>query len=46
MKVEVDRENDKKDIEALDIEVPVLSPRVYREYKNPVRLDVGTFGNG
>ena len=30
--VEVDTEN--KDIEALDIEIPVLSPRVYREYKN------------
>jgi len=32
--VEVDRENEKKDIDALDIEIPVLSPRVYREYKS------------
>ncbi len=32
--VEVDRENGKKDIEAMDIELPVLSPRIYREYKN------------
>ena len=32
--VEVDRENAKKDIDALDIEIPVLTPRVYREYKN------------
>jgi type III restriction enzyme len=32
--VEVDRENLKKDIEKLDIEIPVLTPRVYREYKN------------
>ena len=32
--VEIDKENDKKDIDALDIEIPVLTPRVYREYKN------------
>ena len=32
--VEVDRENKDKDIDALDIELPVLTPRVYREYKN------------
>ena len=32
--VEVDRQNVKKDIEALDIEIPVLSPRIFREYKN------------
>ncbi|OKY74161.1 MAG: type III restriction endonuclease subunit R [Desulfobulbaceae bacterium DB1] len=32
--VEVDRENVNKDIEALDIEIPILTPRVYREYKN------------
>ncbi|MBI1928003.1 DEAD/DEAH box helicase family protein [Candidatus Poribacteria bacterium] len=43
--VEIDQENEKKDIEALDIEVPVLSPRVYREYKNLDHLDVGAFGN-
>ena len=35
--VEIDSENDKKDIEALDIEMPVLTPRIYREYKNPRR---------
>jgi type III restriction enzyme len=39
--VEVDRENEKKDIEALDIEIPVLTPRIYREYKNLAALDVG-----
>lgn len=39
--VEVDDENVKKDIDALDIEIPVLSPRVYREYKNLADLDVG-----
>ena len=32
--VEIDSENDKKGIEALDIEIPVLTPRIYREYKN------------
>ena len=39
--VEVDNENPKKDIEALDIEIPVMTPRVYREYKNLADLDVG-----
>jgi type III restriction enzyme len=39
--VEVDQENTQKDIEALDIEIPVLTPRVYREYKNLSDLDVG-----
>ncbi|HVA00111.1 MAG TPA: DEAD/DEAH box helicase family protein [Terriglobia bacterium] len=38
--VEVDKENGKKDIDALDIEIPVLTPRVYREYKNLSTLDV------
>jgi type III restriction enzyme len=32
--VEVDRDNLKKDIEKLDIELPILSPRIFREYKN------------
>lgn len=39
--VEIDNSNEKKDIEALDIEIPVLTPRVYREYKNLTDLDVG-----
>jgi len=38
--VEVDKENEKKDISALDIEIPVLTPRVYREYKNLGNLDI------
>jgi type III restriction enzyme len=38
--VEIDKENVKKDIDALDIEIPVLTPRVYREYKNLCALDV------
>ncbi|MDP8254354.1 MAG: DEAD/DEAH box helicase family protein [Candidatus Alcyoniella australis] len=43
--IEIDNENVKKDIEALDIEIPLLSPRVYREYKNLGALDVGALGN-
>jgi type III restriction enzyme len=38
--VEIDKENVKKDIEALDIEIPVLTPRVYREYRNLADLDI------
>ncbi len=41
--VEVDNENVKKDIEKLDIEIPVLSPRIYREYKNLSNLNVANF---
>lgn len=39
--VEVDQGNKQKNIDALDIEIPVLTPRVYREYKNLAALDVG-----
>lgn len=42
--VEIDKENAKKDIEALDIEIPVMTPRVYREYKNLADLNVATPG--
>ena len=38
--VEVDTENTKKDMNSLDIEIPVLTPRVYREYKNLASLDI------
>jgi type III restriction enzyme len=41
--VEVDNENVDKDIESLDIELPILSPRIYREYKNLSDLDPGKF---
>jgi len=40
--VEVDTENEKKDLDTLDIEIPVLTPRIYREYKNLGALDVST----
>lgn len=43
--VEIDNENEKKDIEALDIEIPVLTPRIYREYKNLADLDAGAQGH-
>jgi len=42
--VEIDKENVQKDIDMLDIEIPVLTPRVYREYKNLGDLDVGALG--
>lgn len=41
--VEVDNENKKKDIQKLDIEIPVLTPRIFREYKNLSKLDVTKF---
>ncbi len=43
--VEIDRENLKKDIEKLDIEIPVLTPRIYREYKNLSGLAPEAFGH-
>ena len=39
--IEVDNDNVNKDIEALNIEIPVLAPRVYREYGHLAELDVG-----
>ena len=43
--IEVDRENPKKEPETLDIQIPVLSPRIVREYKNLSDLDIATFEN-
>jgi len=43
--VEVDKENEKKNLAALDIEIPVLSPRVYREYKNLGDMDIAAMGH-
>jgi len=43
--VEIDLENDKKDIDALDIEIPIMTPRIYREYKNLAALDVTQLGH-
>ena len=38
--IEVDEENRDKNIDALDIEIPTLTRRVYREYKNLEGLDL------
>ncbi len=43
--VEVDEGNEKKDVEALDIEIPVLTPRIYREYKQLDDIDVAALGH-
>lgn len=43
--VEVDQANVNKDLDELDIEIPVLTPRIYREYKNLSEIDVRRFGN-
>jgi type III restriction enzyme len=37
--IEIDNENARKDIDALDIDIPILTPRIYREYKNLADLD-------
>ncbi|MBL9149857.1 MAG: DEAD/DEAH box helicase family protein [Phycisphaerae bacterium] len=43
--VEVESDNPEKDIDALDIELPKLSRRFYREYKDLDALDPATLGN-
>ena len=43
--IEVDKENTKKDISSLDIEIPVLTPRVYREYKSLGDLSIAAMGH-
>lgn len=43
--IEIDDENKKKDLDKLDIEIPVLTPRIYREYKNLDELNPALFGN-
>ena len=43
--VEVDRDNPDKDIEALDIELPVLAKRIEREYKNLDQLKPGAMAH-
>jgi len=41
--VEIDKENLKKDIDKLDIEIPVLTPRINRNWKNLSELDINKF---
>ena len=43
MIIEIDQQNVKKDISKLDIEIPVLTPRIYREYKNLSELNINKF---
>jgi len=43
--IEVDHQNEKKDILNLDIELPILTPRIQREYKNLQLLNVANFKN-
>jgi type III restriction enzyme len=43
--VEVDRSNEDKDIEALDIALPRLARRFQREFTNLDRLDASAFGS-
>jgi type III restriction enzyme len=43
--VEVDRENKNKDLDKLDILIPQMSPRIYREFKNLELIDVSKFNN-
>jgi type III restriction enzyme len=43
--VEVDKENPNKDLDELDIPIPQLSPRIYREFKNLELIDVNKFRN-
>lgn len=45
MVIEVDRENKGKDVEGLDIELPRLTARIERDYKNLDLLDPLTFMN-
>ncbi len=37
--IEIDKENKKKDIEMLNIVLPVLSPRIYRDFKDLSKID-------
>ena len=41
--IEIDHQNVKKDIPLLDIELPILTPRIQREYKNLGDLKVSKF---
>jgi type III restriction enzyme len=41
--VSIDEENKTKDLEKLDIEIPKLTPRIHREYKNLSELNLDNF---
>ena len=41
--VEVDKENKHKDLNKLDISIPLLTARIYREYKKLENIDISKF---
>ncbi len=41
--IEIDKENKKKDIKKLDINIPIMTPKIYREYKNLEELNPANF---
>ncbi len=43
--IEIDEKNIKKDIQKLDIEIPILSPRICREYKKLSELNPSQFSH-
>lgn len=43
--VEIDNEDINKNLDRLDIEIPILTARTYREYQNLECLDVAGFGH-
>ena len=43
--VEVDNENPDKDLDALDIPIPQMSPRLYREFKSLDLIDISKIKN-
>ncbi|KQC04067.1 MAG: type III restriction endonuclease subunit R [Candidatus Cloacimonas sp. SDB] len=43
--IETDKDNPEKDMEKLDIPIPVLTPRIYREYKKLELLNINEFHN-
>lgn len=43
--IEIDQDNENKDLDALDIEIPVMTPRIYREYKNLSDLNIEAINN-
>ena len=43
--IEIDHDNPKKDIRRLDIELPILTPRIQREYKNLADLNHAGFNH-
>jgi type III restriction enzyme len=45
MVIEIDRDNKTKDLDKLDIELPRLTARIEREYKNLGALDPATFAS-